>query len=123
MPFGQMPILEMNGKIANQSIAIARYAAKQAKLVGDNDWENLEIDSMVDNINDLRASEYRQCNRFSYTIRVCSNFQNWPNTITKVTKKSKLNKKQLCSKKPFLTIWNVWIPSHKRTTAISLQAK
>lgn len=60
MPFGQMPILELNGKIANQSIAIARYAAKQAKLVGDNDWENLEIDSVVDNVNDLRASEYRE---------------------------------------------------------------
>ncbi|XP_019878999.1 glutathione S-transferase isoform X2 [Aethina tumida] len=54
MPFGQMPILEHNGKVVNQSIAIARYVAKQVKLVGNNDWEDLEIDSIVDTINDFR---------------------------------------------------------------------
>ncbi|KAI4471547.1 glutathione s-transferase [Holotrichia oblita] len=53
-PFGQTPILTVNGKTANQSTAIARYAAKQAKLVGSNDWENLEIDAIVDTINDFR---------------------------------------------------------------------
>ncbi|RZB38601.1 GST N domain containing protein, partial [Asbolus verrucosus] len=45
MPFGQVPILELNGKVAHQSIAMARYAAKQVKLVGSNDWEDLEIDA------------------------------------------------------------------------------
>lgn len=57
MPFGQMPILEHNGKVVNQSIAIARYVAKQVKLVGNNDWEDLEIDSIVDTINDFRMSK------------------------------------------------------------------
>ncbi|XP_018560985.1 glutathione S-transferase [Anoplophora glabripennis] len=54
LPYGQLPILEYNGKIANQSLAICRYLAKQVKLVGKDDWEDLEIDATVDTINDLR---------------------------------------------------------------------
>lgn len=57
MPFGQVPVLEHNGKVAHQSLAIARYVAKQVKLVGNNDWEDLEIDSIVDTINDFRSSK------------------------------------------------------------------
>uniref|UniRef100_V5GZQ6 glutathione transferase n=1 Tax=Anoplophora glabripennis TaxID=217634 RepID=V5GZQ6_ANOGL len=53
-PFGQMPILEHNGKVAYQSAAICRYLAKQVKLVGKNEWEDLEIDATVDTITDLR---------------------------------------------------------------------
>ncbi|KAJ8915851.1 hypothetical protein NQ315_004665 [Exocentrus adspersus] len=56
-PFGQVPILEHNGKVAHQSIAICRYLAKQVKLVGKDDWEDLEIDAAVDTINDLRQSK------------------------------------------------------------------
>ena len=55
-PFGVLPILEHNGKIVGQSLAITRYLAKKVKLVGDNDWENLEIDAIVDTINDMRPS-------------------------------------------------------------------
>lgn len=58
MPFGQVPILEVDGKVAHQSIAIARYLAKQVKLNGKDDWEDLVIDSVVDTVNDLRASKY-----------------------------------------------------------------
>lgn len=54
MPMGQMPILEHNGKRAHQSLAMARYLAKQVGLVGSDDWENLTIDSAVDTINDFR---------------------------------------------------------------------
>ncbi|KAB0792278.1 hypothetical protein PPYR_14237 [Photinus pyralis] len=53
-PFGQAPVLEFNGVQAYQSIAICRYLAKQVKLMGANDLEDLEIDSIVDTINDLR---------------------------------------------------------------------
>ncbi|XP_022903523.2 uncharacterized protein [Onthophagus taurus] len=53
-PFGQVPILEENGKVVCQSTAIARYVAKKVGLMGANDWENLEIDAVVDTINDLR---------------------------------------------------------------------
>lgn len=55
MPFGQMPILEVDGKKMFQSTAICRYLAKQGKLNGSNDWEDLEIDSIADTISDLRV--------------------------------------------------------------------
>lgn len=65
MPFGQLPSLEVDGKLAVQSIAIARYLAKQVKLNGKNDWEDLIIDSIVSTIDDLRASKHikRNCNK------------------------------------------------------------
>jgi glutathione S-transferase len=53
-PFGQLPVLEHNGKKVGQSIAIARYLGKLVKLAGKDDWENLEIDAVVDTINDMR---------------------------------------------------------------------
>ncbi|XP_014210579.1 glutathione S-transferase [Copidosoma floridanum] len=54
-PFGQMPVLEVDGKKVCQSTAICRYLAKQFGLAGKDDWENLEIDAAVDTIHDLRA--------------------------------------------------------------------
>ncbi|XP_047360630.1 glutathione S-transferase-like [Vespa velutina] len=54
-PFGQVPMLEVDGKKINQSTAIARYLAKQHGLAGKNDWEALEIDAIVDTIHDVRA--------------------------------------------------------------------
>ena len=61
MPFGTVPTLEHNGKVVDQSLAIARYLAKKVKLVGDNDWENGEIDASVDTINDIRQSKKIWC--------------------------------------------------------------
>ncbi|XP_076294014.1 glutathione S-transferase-like [Lasioglossum baleicum] len=54
MPFGQVPVLEIDGKKVNQSAAISRYLAKQFGLAGKNDWEALEIDIAVDTIHDVR---------------------------------------------------------------------
>lgn len=56
-PFGQLPFLEHNGKTVNQSVAIARYLAKIVNLAGNDEWENLEIDAIVDTVNDLRTSK------------------------------------------------------------------
>ncbi|KAB0792009.1 hypothetical protein PPYR_13970 [Photinus pyralis] len=56
MPFGQVPVLEFKGVEAHQSIAICRYLAKQVKLTGANDIEDLEIDAVVDTVMDLKAS-------------------------------------------------------------------
>lgn len=58
MPMGQMPVLEVDGKRAHQHLAMTRYLAKQVGLNGANDWEDLEIDTVVDTINDFRLSEY-----------------------------------------------------------------
>lgn len=54
---GQVPILEVDGKVLHQSPAITRYLGKQFGLAGANDWENLQIDIAYETINDLRASE------------------------------------------------------------------
>ncbi|KAF5279379.1 hypothetical protein FQA39_LY05489 [Lamprigera yunnana] len=54
MPFGQVPVLEIDGKQTYQSVAICRYLAREVKLCGLNDWEDMEIDAIVDTINDLR---------------------------------------------------------------------
>ncbi|XP_071647921.1 glutathione S-transferase-like isoform X2 [Temnothorax longispinosus] len=56
MPFGKVPVLEVDGKKIDQSAAICRYLAKQCSLAGKNDWESLEIDATVDTMYDLRAN-------------------------------------------------------------------
>ncbi|KRT81981.1 Glutathione S-transferase [Oryctes borbonicus] len=54
MPFGQMPLITEGARSCHQSVVIGRYIAKRAKLTGSNDWEDLEIDAVVDTVNDLR---------------------------------------------------------------------
>lgn len=56
MPFGQMPVLDVDGKIYAQSTAISRYLAKQVGLIGKDDLENLAIDIAVDTFHDFRQS-------------------------------------------------------------------
>lgn len=54
---GQLPVLDVDGVRIYQSLAITRYVAKRVGLAGSNDWESLQIDIAVDNVNDFRASE------------------------------------------------------------------
>ena len=58
MPMGQMPVLEVDGKRVHQSLAMARYLAKQVGLVGNDAWEDLQIDIIVDTVNDFRLSKF-----------------------------------------------------------------
>nr|CAD7455974.1 unnamed protein product [Timema tahoe] len=55
MPFGKTPVLEIDGKKTHQSAAICRYLGKQFGLAGKDDWENLEIDTIVDTFTDFRT--------------------------------------------------------------------
>lgn len=57
IPFGQLPLLEVKGKKINQSTAICRYLAKEVGLAGKDEFEDLEIDSIVDTIADVRQSK------------------------------------------------------------------
>lgn len=59
MPMGQMPVLEVDGKRVSQSMPIARYIAKRVGLVGDDDWEDLLIDSVAAHFNDYRLSKHQ----------------------------------------------------------------
>ncbi|KAF4531195.1 hypothetical protein B566_EDAN017857 [Ephemera danica] len=55
MPFGKVPALEVDGKLVGQSNAIARYLARKYDLAGKDDWEALQIDSLVDALGDFKA--------------------------------------------------------------------
>lgn len=54
MPFGMLPVLEIDGKAVAQSNAVARYLAKQYGLAGRNEWEALQCDVLVDTLGDLK---------------------------------------------------------------------
>ncbi|KAK3917712.1 Hematopoietic prostaglandin D synthase [Frankliniella fusca] len=53
-PFGQLPVLEIDGVMVEQSVALARYLAKQFGLDGKTDMERLQADVFVAHIDDLR---------------------------------------------------------------------
>jgi glutathione S-transferase len=58
MPFGKLPVVEVDGKKVYQSIAICRYLGRQAGIAGSNDWEALQIDMAVDTLNDIRSGKH-----------------------------------------------------------------
>lgn len=54
---GQMPLLEVDGKVVYQSGAIMRYLSRRFGLAGSNDWEALLIETVADTITDFRISK------------------------------------------------------------------
>lgn len=54
MPLGQVPILEIDGKVYYQSKAISRLIAKRNNFYGSNDEEAFLVDATVETIDDLR---------------------------------------------------------------------
>uniref|UniRef100_A0A069DQM3 glutathione transferase n=1 Tax=Panstrongylus megistus TaxID=65343 RepID=A0A069DQM3_9HEMI len=56
MPFGKVPVLEVDGTQLHQSTAITRYFGKEAGIAGKDNWEALQIDIAVDTIHDLRQA-------------------------------------------------------------------
>nr|WRX05953.1 GSTS1e [Helicoverpa armigera] len=53
-PFGQMPVLELNGKKYAKTSAISRYFGRKYGLVGDTLEDAMEIDQNIDCLNELR---------------------------------------------------------------------
>ncbi|CAJ0581270.1 unnamed protein product, partial [Mesorhabditis spiculigera] len=47
-PFGQLPMLEVDGQKLPQSKAIMRYVAQKYGFAGADDWESAQIDSWAD---------------------------------------------------------------------------
>ena len=59
----------MDGKQLCQSVALTRYLAKKAGLVGKDEWEDLQIDMIVDSIGDLRQGTTIYYYIFIYTVK------------------------------------------------------
>jgi len=57
LPFGQLPLLEINGVVFSQSMTIARYLAKKHGLYGHNDEEAAIADMVVDGFGDLMGAK------------------------------------------------------------------
>ncbi|EGT40878.1 hypothetical protein CAEBREN_08009 [Caenorhabditis brenneri] len=53
-PFGQVPVLFVDGKQLAQSIAIVRYLAKQFGMAGNSSWEEAQVDALGDQFKDYR---------------------------------------------------------------------
>lgn len=68
-----LPCLEVDGKRINSSLACCRYIAREVGLAGSDDWENLQIDTIADTVNDFRLSEQ----------------WNWRFNVTEIEKKKK----------------------------------
>ncbi|OXA53714.1 glutathione S-transferase S1 isoform X2 [Folsomia candida] len=52
-PWGQLPILEVDGKQLTQSSSISRFLGRTFNLCGENAWESAKCDEYVDATNDL----------------------------------------------------------------------
>ena len=52
-PYGQLPVLEVDGKMLAGSGPIERFLAEQYGLAGSNTFENAEIASILDVVDDL----------------------------------------------------------------------
>merc|ERR1712055_132488 len=55
---GQLPTLEVEGKTLHQSMAIARYLAKENGLAGTNNLEGAQCDEIVDFVSDMQNAIY-----------------------------------------------------------------
>lgn len=60
-PLGNMPVLEVDGQAAGQSMAILRYLGKRFGLTGSNAWEELLVDGVADTFADFRQSKFFLC--------------------------------------------------------------
>lgn len=47
LPFEQFPLLEEDGQVLHQSIAIARYVAANTELLPSDPWQQAVLDAAV----------------------------------------------------------------------------
>lgn len=57
MPFGQLPVLEFNGKKLYQSQAICQYLGKKFDLVIGDAWEDAELAALAGALQDFVTSK------------------------------------------------------------------
>jgi glutathione S-transferase len=59
-PYNKIPNMVIEGQLVHQSMAIARYFARQVGLAGQDATEQLQCDIMVDTLTDYRLRESYQ---------------------------------------------------------------
>ncbi|XP_071830056.1 glutathione S-transferase-like [Apostichopus japonicus] len=59
---GQVPVLEVDGKVVQQSKSIFRFLGREFGFDGESSWERLQIDSIIETLNDLE-NEGRKVSR------------------------------------------------------------
>ena len=52
-PYGQLPVLSWNGMVISQSMACARFIAKEIGVAGRTNLERAQVDEVIDAIQDL----------------------------------------------------------------------
>ena len=55
-PFSLVPVLECDGEIIDQSLAIVRFLAREAGLEGNTSWEKAHADQIVGHFYDVSSS-------------------------------------------------------------------
>ncbi|KAM7158797.1 hematopoietic prostaglandin D synthase isoform 1-T3 [Molossus nigricans] len=55
LPFGKIPVLEVDGLHLHQSLAIARYLTKNTDLAGKTELEQCQVDAIVDTLDDFMS--------------------------------------------------------------------
>ena len=58
LPSGSLPVLEVDGKPLAGSGSIARFLGERFGLGGENDFDNAQLDSIIDVINDYSAQAF-----------------------------------------------------------------
>jgi len=53
LPWGQVPVLEVDGKLMPQSFTIMRYLAKKYNIAGKTECEEFRVDAIVESARDL----------------------------------------------------------------------
>ena len=59
LPFGQLPVLEIDGVTIGQSMAIARFLANEYDIAGLSNLVKAQVDEVVDVMNDLQDAMVR----------------------------------------------------------------
>lgn len=57
-PFGSLPIMHIDGKLASQSLALLRYVGKLTGLYPEDALQALEVDEILEVIGDINQSIY-----------------------------------------------------------------
>jgi glutathione S-transferase len=64
MPYGKIPVLEIDGVKHSNTLAVCAYLGKKFNLAGSNDLEALQIHSAAAFVYDLIDSEWKHTRLF-----------------------------------------------------------